>query len=327
MSKHYRLTVAVATVAVGWYSAGCGTVATTSGGDGSERGVVDGRDGSDSPATDGMGAAPSGGDVAADACNGITCDGGLVCVDGACVEGSGTPEPIDDRLTIDLGDGVTMELVRVQAGMFLMGSDNGKPNEAPAHAVSIDLDYYIGKYEVSQTQWAAVMHTNPSGFSGSNRPVEQVSWDDAVAFCEALSAKTGSNIRLPSEAEWEYAARAGTATDYSFGTAAEMLVDFAWFRDTSGAQTHDVGQKQANPWGLYDVHGNVWEWCADLWHDDYTGAPANGAAWTTGDDVDGRAARGGSWRNFGSFLRSAYRSRFWSGSQLNYVGFRVASGT
>ncbi|MFQ5461497.1 MAG: formylglycine-generating enzyme family protein [Phycisphaerae bacterium] len=323
MDRRYRWGMLIATAALGWYGSGCTPVSTVNGSDGSERGLDGGADASNQanpPAADGEGAASTG-------CEGIPCDGGARCVDGVCPDGVAAPALVEDRLTLDLGGGVTMELVRIQPGAFTMGSDTGKTNEMPVHSVTIDRDYYLGKFEVTQAQWEAVMGNNPSGFSGANLPVEQVSWDAAVAFCEALSVRTGADVRLPSEAEWEYAARAGSTTDYSFGMALGMLGDFAWFRDTSAGQPHDVGLKTPNAWGLYDMHGNVWEWCADLWHDSYAGAPGDGGAWTTGEDLDGRVARGGSWRNFGSFLRTAYRSRFWSGSELNYVGFRVAAGT
>jgi len=155
------------------------------------------------------------------------------------------------------------ELVEIPAGSFMMG---GK------RQINIQ-SFLLGKYPVTQEQWQAVMGTNPSKFKGNKRPVEMVSWDMAREFCQKLSQKTGRNFRLPSEAEWEYACRAGTTTEYFFGDDEDDLDDYAWFEDNSNEQTHDVGGKKPNPWGLYDILGNVWEWCEDDWVDNLTSHP------------------------------------------------------
>jgi formylglycine-generating enzyme required for sulfatase activity len=188
-----------------------------------------------------------------------------------------------------------------------MGSEKGRDNEKPVHEVTIVKPFYIGVYPVTQAQYQAVMGTNPYGFKGPNRPVECVSWDQAVEFCRKLSEKEGKRYRLPSEAEWEYACRAGSTAEYCFGDSEAELGDHAWFYGNSGAQTHEVGQKKPNAWGLYDMHGNDWEWCEDVWHENYEGAPADGSAWTTGGEPSLRVLRGGAWNLYPSNCRSADR--------------------
>jgi len=277
-------------------------------------------------------------------------DDASVCGNGLCEPGEassncpadcGPPSvPTGETLTVDLGGGVTMELVRIPAGTFMMGTDNTdhyhldySPLDAsrPVHSVTIGGDFYIGRYEVTQAQWQAVMGTNPSYFSGCDDcPVEQVSWDDAVEFCDTLSTMTGYAIRLPSEAEWEYACRAGTTTLYSFGDSAADLGDYAWW-DGNTRQTNEVGGKLPNPWGLYDMHGNVSEWCEDFYHVDYTGAPSDGSAWTTVDDSgwldDEHVVRSSAWYTYEWTLSSASREMaLYFYSDLS-VGFRVAAGT
>jgi len=171
----------------------------------------------------------------------------------------------DETLTLDLGGGVTLELVRIPAGTFQMGdlSGAGYSGERPVHTVTISRPFYLGKYEVTQAQWNAVMGPTSFYFTGDNRPAEFVSWDDSQSFCQQVSALTARAARMPTEAEWEYACRAGTATDYSFGDDASQLGLYAWYSGNSANQTHDVGGKLPNAWGLYDMHGNVWESCQD----------------------------------------------------------------
>ncbi len=163
-------------------------------------------------------------------------------------------------VSLDLGSGVMLALILVQPGSFLMGSERGDDDEAPVHEVTISQPFYLGKYEVTQAQWKKVMGSSPSRFKGANRPVEQVSWYDCQEFIEKLNSKGNGVFRLPTEAEWEYACRAGTTDDY-----AGNLDEMGWYDKNNVGKTQPVGKKKANPWGLYDMHGNVSEWCQD-WH-------------------------------------------------------------
>ncbi len=212
------------------------------------------------------------------------------------------------------------EMVVIAAGSFQMGSEGAK-DEKPAHSVSIS-PFALAKTEVTQGQWRAVMGSNPSYFSscGNDCPVEQVSWDDAKEYLRKLSAKTGQSYRLPSEAEWEYACRAGGQHQYC-GSDSED--DVAWIGKNSDDKPHTVGKKQANAWGLYDMSGNVWEWVEDLYHDSYAGAPTDGSAWTTGEGV-ARVLRGGSWFVIPDFARAAFRSRDATAGRDSVSGFRPA---
>jgi formylglycine-generating enzyme required for sulfatase activity len=185
--------------------------------------------------------------------------------------------------------------------------------------------FSIGRTEVTQAQWQAVMGNNPSGFKEETRPVESITWYQAKEFCEKLSERSGYQVRLPTEAEWEYAARGGTTTEYSFGEDETKLGEYAWFRGNAGDQTHPVGQKKPNPFGLYDMHGNVWEWVEDYWHNNYVGAPRDGSAWLVGGDSALRVLRGGSW-NLSFNLRSAIRLNFFPVSRVSNNGFRVVVG-
>ncbi|MHC5036364.1 MAG: formylglycine-generating enzyme family protein [Planctomycetota bacterium] len=226
---------------------------------------------------------------------------------------------------------VRMELVLIPAGEFRMGSPSTEAGrggeEEPAHTVRIRKRFYMGKYEVTQAQWEKVMGTKPSHFPGADRPVDNVLWSECRKFVEKLNSTTkaplqGCRFRLPSEAEWEYAARAGTRTRYASGDHEEDLDRVGWYKANTGKNHYrPVGSKSPNPWGLYDMHGNVWEWCEDIWHDNYKGAPQNGSAWTTGRG--GRVMRGGSWDYEPQQCRSASRSRGESTYQSKNTGFRV----
>ena len=233
--------------------------------------------------------------------------------------------------TEQLGKAITntiaMEFVPIPAGEFDMGSppdEEGRyDDEGPVHHVNIEKAFYMGRYEVTQKQWRAIMGNNPSHFKGDDLPVEWVSWDDVQEFIKKLNEKKGTDkYRLPSEAEWEYACRAGTTTRYSFGDDKSKLGDYAWYIDNSGdkTHTHPVGQKKPNSWGLYDMHGNVWEWVQDSWHDDYNGAPTDGSAWENGDGTY-RVIRGGGWCDFAGDCRSADRPR--GPRRSSNLGFRL----
>jgi formylglycine-generating enzyme required for sulfatase activity/uncharacterized caspase-like protein len=215
------------------------------------------------------------------------------------------------------------EMVVIPAGRFLMGSPPGEagrfPDEGPQRWVDVPR-FALGKFEVTQGEWLSVMGSNPSGFSrcGLNCPVENVSWNDAQEYARRLSQRTGQNYRLPSEAEWEYAARAGTTTAYFWGD------HFDGGRANNGSSTVQVGRYPTNAFGLHDMHGNVREWVQDVWHDNYIGAPTDGSAWMTGGDSSRRVRRGGSWYDDPQFLRSAYRIGITPVIRDYVIGFRIA---
>ncbi|MBC6434680.1 formylglycine-generating enzyme family protein [Nostoc sp. HG1] len=252
----------------------------------------------------------------------------------------------------DLGNGVRLEMVLIPGDSFLMGSPEDelerRDSESPQHLVNIQ-QFCIGKYPVTQAQWKAVaalpqvnkeLNVDPSRFKGDKRPVEYVSWYDAVEFCSRLAAHTKRQYRLPSEAEWEYACRAGTKTPFHFGeTITSELANYdareVYGRGVKGMyreETTVVGSFEvANAFGLYDMHGNVWEWCLDDWHDNYEGAATDGSAWLDDNDnlsqKQGRAVlRGGSWIDNPKYCRSASRiNDLWAERDhiLNAIGFRV----
>ncbi len=212
-------------------------------------------------------------------------------------------------------------------GEFDMGSPSNETGrydgEEPVHRVKISKGFYIGKYEVTQKQWRDVMGTNPSVFKGDELPVEEISWNEVQEFIKKLNDKEGTNkYRLPSEAEWEYSARAGTTTKFSFGDDESKLGEYGWYKENSGGSTHPVGEKKPNPWGLYDMHGNVWEWVQDIYHNSYNGAPSDGSAWENGDGFR-RITRGGSWIFNAGFSRSAIRNNDDRSSRHNELGFRL----
>ncbi|MDB9534654.1 bifunctional serine/threonine-protein kinase/formylglycine-generating enzyme family protein [Dolichospermum planctonicum CS-1226] len=238
--------------------------------------------------------------------------------------------------TEDLGNGVFLEMVKIPGGKFLMGSlaneAKRSDNESPQHQVTVP-SFWIGKYQLTQEQYQAIIGTNPAYFKGNKRPVERVSWNDAVTFCQRLSQRTGKHYRLPSEAEWEYACRGETTTPFYFGeTITPELVNYDGNHVYESApkgqyrnQTTNVGDFPPNAFGLYDMHGNVWEWCQDDWHDNYTNAPEDGTAWIS-QSGNAKILRGGSWGNNPDNSRSAYRNTHSFDYNLHLIGFRVVCG-
>jgi eukaryotic-like serine/threonine-protein kinase len=246
------------------------------------------------------------------------------------------------NITTPLSEPITEllnSMVSIPAGSFMMGSDDNSYDFAqyttPVHQVTLQT-FDIGKYEVTQAQFLAVMGTNPSYFQGTgypdsaNRPVESVTWYEAHQFCAVLSTITSRLFTLPSEAQWEYACRAGTTTLYSWGDSESLIGDYAWWwlnSDGTGGPygTHPVGTRLPNAWGLYDMHGNVWEWCLDSGHVDYNGAPTDGSAWEP-EIGSYRMYRSGSWDyiHLCSF-RSAHRYGGIPDDRYNDIGFRVVA--
>ncbi len=265
-----------------------------------------------------------------------------------------------------LSSGVNLEMVEVPAGMFLMGSSEAEleqsesnysrslgkeakvelharlQSEAPQRMVKV-TGFFLSKYEITQAQWRAVaglpkvnreLMSDPSHFKGGRRPVEQISWEDAVEFCERLSKAKGRHYRLPTEAEWEYACRAGTNWPFSFGEA--MSSKWANYdgRQPYGQSSKDFNRRQtvvtgslgmANAFGLYDMHGNVWEWCQDSWHESYLNAPVEGSTWQKDGETELRILRGGAWDSLAAESRSTERRRAASTIRLNNIGFRVVA--
>jgi formylglycine-generating enzyme required for sulfatase activity len=271
-----------------------------------------------------------------------------------------TPSPSPQVLTKNLPGGIILEMVKISAGSFLMGSpdtdDMAYDAEKPQHRINLQ-EFYLGKYPVTQEQYQAVMGNNPSEFKNNPKnPVEQVSWNDAKEFCKKLNQLiTGKDFRLPTEAEWEYACRAGTQTRYYFGDDVAKLGEYAWYGDNSGdslldsikmwdadpnwenhykklmdnnCKTHPVGQKKPNNWGLCDMSGNVWEWCEDPWHDSYANKPENiknngNVIWPSSNEVF-HILRGGSWYYDSGYCRSASRAWYDADVRFGNVGFRLA---
>ena len=255
----------------------------------------------------------------------------------------------DDRNPVELEKQGTIPMVLIPAGTFQMGNTgaySGYDSEKPVHTVTISKAFYMSKYEITQKQYQAVMDTNPSNFIGENLPVEMVTWYNAIAFCNALSQLeglapcytiNGTNVscnweangyRLPTEAEWEYAAKAGTSTDFYSGSLTHSgsspidpnLDKIGWYAGNSASKTQSVGQKQANAFGLYDMSGNLYEWCWD-WYGDYTSATATDPKGPTYGS--NRIHRGGSWISTAYYCRSALRNYFNPNFSHNIIGFRV----
>ncbi len=242
---------------------------------------------------------------------------------------------IENHSSSPMHNSIEMEFILIPAGEFEMGSPfrekRRKLWESPVHRVTIKKPFYLGRYPVMQEQWQKVMGNNPSFFKGEKCPVENVSWVEAQAFFQKLNSleKADDNdhaYRLPTEAEWEYAARAGTATSYFFGDEESKLTEYAWFLKNSGLETHPVGLKKSNPWELYDIYGNVGEWVQDEYHISYKGAPTDGRAWENtfpSVSVPVRIRRGGGWNGNAGCCRSAERLFAAQNRRFNSLGFRV----
>jgi formylglycine-generating enzyme required for sulfatase activity len=216
-----------------------------------------------------------------------------------------------------------MDFVLIRPGSFTMGSEKGRADEKPVTKVSITKPFYLGKFEVTQEQWQAVMGTNGSYYRGTNLPAEQVSWNDCQEFIAKLKPKAaGYDFRLPTEAEWEYACRAGTPTEYSHGDGETNLAKYAWFTGNAERRTHPVGEKEPNPWDLHDVHGNVWEWCQD-WYGPYSGGEVSDPVGASSGTM--RVIRGGSWSHGARDLWSSFRLKFRPDFRFRSIGVRVVA--
>ena len=260
-----------------------------------------------------------------------------------------------ESLGVEADDATSLTMLWISPGRFWMGSPEEEPerrtNEGPQHLVQLQ-GFFLAQTPITQGQfrmvaqwrpnraeraWNRKLDPNPSRFTGDHRPVEGVSWDDAMEFCRRLSQRTGRHYTLPSEAQWEYACRAGTTTPFYCGSTISTKLANYNGREVYGngekgdyrQQTMDVASFPANPWGLHDMHGNVWEWCADHWHDNYEGAPEDGRAWIDEDakenkkEMNRRLQRGGSWFDYPRNCRSAFRVINHPDARNHFLGFRV----
>jgi len=246
-----------------------------------------------------------------------------------------------DPATKKLLETFRKEFVEIRPGekgfpnSFAMGRAGDGESAKPVHRVTFDYAFAVAKYEVPQNLWEAVMGENPSRWKGARNSVEMLSFDEARAFCEKATTLmrkadliAGDEvIRLPSEAEWEYVARAGSNTAYSFGDDPAKLDDYAWHTGNAAGNDPPVGAKQPNAWNLYDIHGYLWEWCADPWHDNYERAPADGSVWQQGGDSGKRVLRGGSWKDEAAKLTSSYRRAADKETRDDAVGLRCVLAT
>jgi len=222
------------------------------------------------------------------------------------------PQPVyKDSITLNLSRGVTLDLIKIPAGKLKMRGD---------HEITLKT-FFLGKYPVTQKQYKVLMGEHLSAFKGDNLPIEKLSWHQAVRFCQKLSAKTGQQFMLPSETQWEYAARADSKTRYFFGNCEEELEDYSWYDKNSDRKTHPVGEKKPNPWGLYDMLGNVWQWCQDDWDDDYHNLPLNGHPYINKSNI--KSLRGGSWNNSAFECACDYRNRNYGVDGYTNLGFRI----
>ena len=216
---------------------------------------------------------------------------------------------------------IGMEFILVKAGTFQMGSTSGYSDEKPVHSVTISKDYYIGKYEVTQKQWVAVMGSNPSNWKGDSLPVENVSWTTVQEFITKLNEKESTDkYRLPTEAEWEFAARGGNDSKGYTYAGSNTIGDVAWYNGNASSKTHEVGTKALNELGIYDMSGNVCEWCSD-WYGSYSSDAVTDPSGASTGSI--RVFRGGSWSDYAFYCRVAYRFSYYPGYSYNCIGFRI----
>ncbi len=225
------------------------------------------------------------------------------------------------NITIDLGNKISLEMIYIPGGSFIMGTNEGEIDELPAHEVTLD-DFWIAKCETTQAQWQQIMGSNTSNNKGNDLPVERITWYEAMEFCGRLSEKTGFKVSLPTEAQREYACRAGSTGRFFFGEKDPELDEYAWFAWNSDGKTHAVGQKKPNPWGLYDVYGNVTELCLDWYHGNYYQAPVKGESWDVPKGV-AKVVRGGWFGDQPWYCRSVDRYYQNPNEKDNVVGFRI----
>ena len=239
----------------------------------------------------------------------------MIC--GLTASGKDSAPPKD--LIIDLGGGIRMEFVLIPAGSFIMGDEKGADRERPVHKVTISKPYYLARHEVTRAQYGVVMQSEPAKVAQPDYPVDFARWDTCQEFLARLNKlKPGMRFRLPTEAEWEYAARAGSQSRYFFGDDSRLLPEYAWFQELAGGGAHPVGQKKPNPWGLFDIYGNVWEWCQDY----YGPYDAKDQTDPSGPVAGKRRVfRGGAWNGPSDRCRSAARDSFPAAAFV--LGFRV----
>jgi len=235
------------------------------------------------------------------------------------------PQTHTDLYIETLSHDVAFEMIYVEGGTFMMGGqdEEAADNEKPIHKVAVP-SFYIGKYPVTQKVWVAVMGKNPSSFKGEDRPVENVSWHDVKEFISKLNIQTGKLYRLPSEADWEFAARGGIHSEGYLYAGSDKLKEVGWYKENSGSETQSVGLKMANELGIYDISGNVFEWCEDVWHKSYQGAPDDGSAWVDrGTRATNRVRRGGAWGSRSRLCRVSNRFHERPDDRIGAFGFRL----
>ena len=227
-------------------------------------------------------------------------------------------------LSIQLSDQLSFELIHIEGGSFLMGDEKSEyDDDIPVHEVTVP-SFYMGKYQVMQDMWTIVMGGNPSYDNDGKRPVENISWLDCQKFIQKLNQKTKKNFRLPTEAEWEYAAKGGLYSQSFNFAGSDKLSQVGWYQANSNREIHEVGLLLPNELGLYDMSGNVWEWCEDDWHENYEGAPVNGSAWVNSPERGTwRVLRGGSSFSGAVDCRPAIRYPYAPGSRDDHDGFRL----